>query len=369
PKLSIKGHASEKASDNPFSTAKHFLNQFELILNTANANVEQSWEHWLTCAIDYDQRAWFDDTIAKKGLSWKAAQQKIIKAYDNIEPRIYSGLNLLKMKMHPSETVQDFRLRFQKACTDARWTDDYKTAQVCLNVLPQRIKDAILSNFYSWNAQNKDTDIATAVPKSAEHVLNMATRVQILPHHMQQPRSDTNIGFKRPYEDNDSSKRYRQKPKCILHPNAQHSTNECEALKRAQGNSVQTRPCRYCKAPFIRPHTCNPKTDPVVQSIQQQVPNDDYEYQDLREISEGKTQHNTKRKISTEHNLLYVPIIIQNERTRALIDTGADTSIISLSFIHNNKIQHTPSKGILHLAGQDNTVPRIGTTTPLTIRY
>ncbi|SAL95962.1 hypothetical protein [Absidia glauca] len=241
PKLSIKGHASEKASDKPFSTAKHFLCQFELMLNSANADVEHTWEHWLTCAIDYDQKA--------------------------------CGLNLLKMKMHPTETVQDFGLRFQKACTD-----DYKTAQVCLSVLPQRIRDAILNNFYSWNAQNKETDIATAVPKTAEHVLNMATRVQILPSNLQAMRAENATSFnKRPNDDSDHGRRSRQKTRCLLHPNGSRSTSECEVLKRAQGNSQQPRPCRYCKAPFIRPHKCGSNSDLVVQTVQRQDQIDEYE--------------------------------------------------------------------------------------------
>ncbi|SAM02958.1 hypothetical protein, partial, partial [Absidia glauca] len=76
-----------------------------------------------------------------------------------------------------------------------------------------------------------------------------------------------------------------------------------------------------------------------VQSIQQAVTEDDLEYTDLRHISE------------------------------AMIDTGADVSVISQRLVETHNIPFNVTKGTLLLAGDNNKVNRIGTTHPLLIHY
>ncbi|SAL96030.1 hypothetical protein, partial, partial [Absidia glauca] len=134
-------HESEKGSPHPFASAKHFLRHFEMVLSSANVPVDKHWEQWLECAIELEQLPWFKQPLAKKNLTWKEAQHRITMAYDQMEPNLFTGLGLLKLRMNHNETVQDFRLRFQKSLNDAGWTDNYQTAQVCINALPQRLKE------------------------------------------------------------------------------------------------------------------------------------------------------------------------------------------------------------------------------------
>ncbi|SAM07717.1 hypothetical protein, partial, partial [Absidia glauca] len=359
PKLCIKGHESEKGSPQPFASAKHFLRRFELVLSSANLPIDKHWEQWLECAIELEQLPWFQQSLAKKNLTWKEAQHRITMAYDQMEPKLFSGLGLLKLRMTQNETVQDFRLRFQKSLNDAGWTDNYQTAQVCINALPQRLKEFVVNKFFDTKNHEDENASYHKVPTKASQVLNIAMKYN---GYSSNNNSNNNMAFsshmKRPHEPTFApTKRARQH--CELHPHqSSHSTANCWSRP---GNE-HLRPSRW------RGPKQATDTNIRVQAISR-VPNDqDMEYTDLRQISEGKTKSASLRSPSN-NRLLYTPITIHNKRMMGMLDTGADVSVISHRLVELNRIPFKVNKGTLLLAGANNKINRIGTTHPLLINY
>jgi hypothetical protein len=130
-----------------------------------------------------------------------------------MEPRLFAGMNLLKAKITHHETVQDFRIRFQKMVDDAGWKDNYQTAQVCLNALPAKMKEDVVNTFVNSDDPYCEK-VNYRVPETAAQVMNLAMKHQGLNSHKTEGPS-----YKRNWEDsNPARKRPRAHKKCIHHP-------------------------------------------------------------------------------------------------------------------------------------------------------
>ncbi|SAL99063.1 hypothetical protein, partial, partial [Absidia glauca] len=141
----------------------------------------------------------------------------------------------------------------------------------------------------------------------------------------------------------------RVKQHCDLHPHqSSHSTANCW---NRPGNE-HLRPSRW------RGPKHAPTENPHVQAITSTHTDQDMEYTDLRQISEGKAKSTLLRQAPNNH-LLYTPITIHNKRMIGMIDTGADVSVISRRLVELYKIPFKINTGTLSLAGANNTIKRI----------
>ncbi|SAL99223.1 hypothetical protein, partial, partial [Absidia glauca] len=213
---------------------------------------------------------------------------------------------------------------------DAGWTDNYQTAQVCINALPQRLKEFVVNKFFDTKNHKDENASYHKVPTKASQVLNIAMKYN---GYSNNSNNSSSMGFsnhmKRVHETTYAPSK-RTKQHCEIHPHqASHSTANC--WSRPENEHLT--PSRW-RGPK---HT--PDNDIRVQAISRTSPDEDMEYTDLRQISEG------------------------------MLDTGADVSVISYRLVELYRIPFKSTKGTLLLAGANNKINRIGTTHPLLIHY
>lgn len=224
PLFYLDGQVKNDTNAEVFKSAELFLEKFERILISNGVNLEADWEQWVHCAMVGDSSIWFKDHLKGKSLSWSTASKLIIDTFDAKDKRIKNALNVVNMKMHDGESVNEFGLRFQAAYYNAKWSDDEIMAVLCLRALPRSLQHGVLIAM-----QGRDDNI-DGVPSSSSVVLNIARNIhaQKRAFDHEGESSDSKRSKRRT-----SSDRFPVKDKyCSEHgKRSSHTTEECKVLK------------------------------------------------------------------------------------------------------------------------------------------
>ncbi|CAO3622248.1 unnamed protein product [Cunninghamella echinulata] len=224
PLFYLDGQVKNDANAEVFKSAELFLEKFERVLISNGVNLEIDWEQWVHCAMVGDSSIWFKDHLKGKALSWSAASKLIIDTFDAKDKRIKNALNVVNMKMHDGESVNEFGLRFQAAYHNAKWSDDEIMAVLCLRALPRPLQHGVLIAM-----QGRDDNV-DGVPSSSSVVLNIARNIHAQKRafdHEGEP-SDSKRSKRRTSGD-----RFPVKDKyCAEHgKRSSHTTEDCKVLK------------------------------------------------------------------------------------------------------------------------------------------
>ncbi|PRP73277.1 hypothetical protein PROFUN_16521, partial [Planoprotostelium fungivorum] len=293
----------------------------------------------------------------------------------------YSAVNTYVASMVPG-----YRLMVTAGIADG---EDY--ADLFIECLPGYIKSTIHSAIH----QRTNVDPNTAYLRTVAEVMDFAT-VQERDHKNIRTPTKT---MAQPFKEKPS---YREP--CPL-PNHTHPKSECRELKRqersnfsspTQPSDTQTKrtfdinsvTCNYCLDKGHYANKCPKRTttqpsnqpdkpkDSKLRAIRSKPPAEtaeeasDYSAVDTYVASmvpgyRLRSLHvdplNTQR--------FHVPILINNIRFRALLDSGADGSYINCKTAEAHNIPWTPTPGRVTLAGEGQAMDRYGLTDPLAVQY
>ncbi|SAL95163.1 hypothetical protein [Absidia glauca] len=319
-----------------------------------------NWKLYLTYAMAGDDvDVWFSNNLKPLDVTWLEARKLLLEKFSNKDRRIDATMELFCLKMDPAkESYTEFGLRLQHLCHEASWKDDLTTAMLCLRALPQSLKENVLVVYHSRTNKHD-------LPQTAEEVLKIASKLA------KQKRS-----FHRDDEDAPTKKqRQNVRPAktlyCSHHGAASsHATRDCRFLNSSNsfnssnssnsslqgfnsyhpnnGNRTKndSKLCYYCKkVEFTAGHFCPERKAKMenkkafVRSVRHPAdPTIDDLNQGFRDIqmqgydNDGKTKYglHTHSVDKDYTNKPYVfPLLLQNERTYGLLDTGAEINVYS----------------------------------------
>ncbi|SAM04409.1 hypothetical protein [Absidia glauca] len=327
---------------------------------------------------------------------------------------------LFTMKMDANrETLAAFSLRSQSALREANWKDGPAIAMLCLIALPKSLSHDI---FVAYHSRKQDH----SRPQTAQEVLSLATKINQQKRSLDSDDETHSDGKAKKSRTTKDASRYNHTiglqiklSGWIPQSQSSHTSENCRVLhpelannsprdsKSSPGNAVKSRSsapttanttgsirlCWYCnKAPYSKQHMCDERKKAIaaksnVRSIKTaKHPADqsiDHLHDNMQAIrlqafdgsmDTGKTplKYNINMITDLSHraNKPYIfPLLLQNSRAYALLDTEADVSVISRSFIEVNKILIQPNSTCLNLAGKDNTLLTYGKSSPILVSF
>jgi hypothetical protein len=308
PLFQIKGLYVYDKNQRIFDTVGDFLNTFEKILNAENVNLNQDWCKWLNCSINQEHQAWFDQNLLSKNLLWKEAKSIFEARFESMVYKLFMGVKAVTMEMNKGESVIAFGERLLKAMHEGEVDDCQALAYRFLGCLPGDIANAVSA---AWAGQQHGGNV---LPSRVHQLVDIA-RTITLPMDV----------------------KYKQKE-----------------ITLANNKSVSSRPCRYCKKPWIPGHRClehTLSTTGKVKVLKNGTARSKWAHKSKKiktdkmavdsEAAKGKNiikVNNIKKMLtSVDSQALYLPIIIQDIKLFALLDTGTDVSVLSLKIcIKNN---------------------------------
>ncbi|KAG2191833.1 hypothetical protein INT47_011581 [Mucor saturninus] len=259
-------------SKETFSSAEHFVHEFETTLSILSRKVEDEWRTYILAAIPFDFITWGKQTILTCA-SWTEAKEIICRKFGDFQSKDTNSLKLFDLYMKPSQSISQFANQFTNFAAAAGINKDNK---IVVLLFRARLFDPCKPLIFAAMEAKKQVDenyVFTVdkicdigreifgdepVGESARLVTNkMNTPVKrrrgSASHEWQQYGVKKNQG-------------------CPKHggEKANHTAEECRSqdLKKskflgnknspfkATGNNMKGQPCRYCKKEWQHGHTC-----------------------------------------------------------------------------------------------------------------
>ncbi|KAG1464221.1 hypothetical protein G6F56_005129 [Rhizopus delemar] len=332
PAFQLVGKKRHDPTKPAFETPFAFLNKLEKLLINANMNIDQDWHSWLNLTISDDDQFWFNNNLQPQ-MSWKEARKIFEKRFTCLARRLEKAKQAYNIRMEKGESLSDFCNRTLNTMNEGQVEDCEGMALCFLGALPKEIGNAIST---TWYARHDDNEL----PQSVKEIMDITDSVTIA---------------ERAHINNDEQKEHKNKT------------------------------CRYCGNPWKYKHHCKEyliahgkKEQKKMRTIYKNKSNKN----NVRSLTKGMSEldfysQNTGKRLRViqkdnwaDQSSILTPIYIQNDKLLALIDTGAECSVISLNYCLKNKISYVMSSthSSLNAAG-NNSVRIYGITENLNINY
>jgi transposase InsO family protein len=428
PKFQLSGDTVYYPGETAYSSVEHFLRTFEKTLISTGNNVERTWKQYIqgTLAMDYD--VWMKGDLLSQA-TWSEARKLFLNTFGGAQDKLDARRLVINMRMRPNETVNGFNIRFTRAASEAGYSKfDTTIADAFMYALPQAWQTSINTVLH---ARGKDSstwivsDIAAAALNVYGHqVPGSLTNEEATTSTRDYKGKRKADGFghqKRPAPSNGSAPgRFF----CSRHGGklSNHDEHHCFSVTKPHstfgrpGSSTTTttsgsrpftflgnnnapfrangnNPCRFCKKPWFRGHSCNEyrqamrssQAGPSVLAIRANNDNDNTlaseedtkvkeALEDLNyncKFNDDKSQCNTRSAFN-----LMTPIFIEGHRFVAKVDTGSDITCLNKKALNKDfsNVQINRVDGYLNFLalsgkGKGSKAKRIGKTRPMTVTY
>ena len=399
-------HLSTKERDEAFDTCHDFLDDFEQCIEANGIDSDKHWERCMKRALLPLQFSWFKAHVRGRGFTWDKYRELFNETYDTDRGKAKVTALVYSLKMGTGDSLQSFVDKFQKARRDAGMKDSEELGIRFLEALPAGLQLFVqISQAASEDTSEMTLDrivrmakcagISTRVHsalayitkgmeeseyisagKKAEHMQSSAT-------HLTSYNSHANHGEKRQAIESEE-----QRPAKRL-----RSPLTPTPAPTATPYVARTRPCRYgCGEDFKPGHWCPnyPKRTPndkqtndkktyavrtmKIKTKQKRAPKNEVDSDANSSDSEivEHFRHQSLGKLDSKPLLTHlpdkstiVPVILQNERLFALVDTGAEVSALDQKIVNKLKLKVHPGSGQLLMADRQFSIDRIGITEPV----
>ena len=396
PAFQWKGSRIKDDKKTIFESVDHFLAEFQKIVEAnTKQNIDKQWANWLALAFPHHLDLWYSKKLSNRAYNWSKVCYIIRKRFKPQDTELQKATEVYNMIMHPGEDVADYGTRFQNAASEGDLQDNQGLAMRFLASLPDPVQENVRVVWHSHNKKRK--------PKNLEEILRVAGMVSVKKRVRSQDKATNNEHSTR------HSKRSKKTHWCPHHQRqVEHKPEECQlAIKKQAAKQESTSEqrfqrgeCVHCGNKWSKEHRCDAyreahkkkreqkahdkrmnalslsNTISTPSSIESNIdhPSDqaledfDIDMLDFDQQAAGKQLGNTQTHSESE-TLIRSPILIQNKRCLALVDSGADTSVINKRLCDTNNWSINHVNGNIWYAGNGDARPRIGTTTPLQISY
>ena len=401
PLFQIAGFTICDSSKEVYPTMDHYLNRFEKILNANTIGCKQTWRRWLPLAVPHDLDHWFKHKVfARKDVNWDKACKIIRKRFTAIDQQMLKARETYTMMQLPGESVADYGTRFMNTARAGGLKDNQNLAISFMSSLQESIQDNVQ---VAWNGKR-----GTRKPKRVNEILKVANSLTAYkrkrhdeeanssnkkywcPYHKKQVRhkpDDCTLAKPKEHKAKSKSESLYDKGLCIYCGKKWDKDHRCEEYRIAKKQKREAKHDKKLNA--LASHSDqagkSADTDPVATTTDTKESTDmdqdthpaedvgDEVLSDLEDIdmilqSSGTSLGNiTKDKRS--HVLINSPILIQNKRYWALVDSGAEISVVNKRLCHDNNWSIQSIDGNIVYPGTGDQRARIGITKPLNISY
>jgi hypothetical protein len=207
--------SDSKASESRVISDPHaFIERFSIVLSSLSIP-NSLWFRFLPPVCNQLHANWIIHNLCAPTLdpseapTWDEIVKRFFEHFDNPHQDQISLSKLFNAKMLPKESVKNFSDRFQHLLREAKKSDtDNDFFQLYLSRLPQKIQLSLLSEVHL--AKLTSTPI-----QSISRLIQSAISYDA-------------------FSGSDSMKSYSSGPSnCLLHPQGNHKTTECHALKKS----------------------------------------------------------------------------------------------------------------------------------------
>ena len=412
PMFQLKSQETYWPNHIKYSSVEHFLNTFEKVIAASGNNIEDVWCQYICLTLPYDYDSWLE-TDLKQCKTWSEAHKLFVSRFGNLKAQDDAIRRLYNCFMRRDETVISYTARFIKTMheagrdkTDTTLADKYRTS-----LLP-RFQESILTIMesrhdadYPWTVE----EIATVAKKvfgsysNDDHLSASGVKRRNVENDVQEKKKThrdvvavSGSRFFCPKHGGDKANHNAKD--CYSGQRTLHHTffGDKNVPRRATERNTVTIPCRYCKKPFSRGHTC----DEYRQAKAKQNQNQNHTVLSMT----ASTEHSCKEQdeddvminaaaaeqLAVEQAIqefsldckinetskdpfrLLTPLILEgkNEEVKVIgkIDTGADISCINLHTYLNKLHLSSIHKVKGRLQFLNNTRERIELTLPIQVR-
>ncbi|CDH61455.1 predicted protein [Lichtheimia corymbifera JMRC:FSU:9682] len=386
-------HVKNKAR---FDSAQSFLEEFHTVLEGHSLDVEQHWRRLMPLTVNSTSRAWLREVMAKDTVTnWDTFCQEIIKQYSPPCTVYYRRYHLRTMRQKGGESLRQYSTKFQEYCCYAVKSGIPNNQELVFNYLcslHRRYRKrswALVHNRYG-----------EGIPGELEPIVQLVMTLasgERAPEDEKFDTSDYSSDSESDSEDSDSdhSRRKRRrssskkkgkapmkkKGNSPIHRGSNHDETQCNTLHKIVNGALSTQAssqasssrtpnfvprsqqaramqpranqnlCWHCnKVPYTPGHECYEMKQARARRAQRinnnnirsrmarlSTDNSMMEVDESQPDKQAQGKHTSSSLSCSSPNSILVPIILQNKRLRALVDTGSDHSIIDIEFAKENK--------------------------------
>jgi RNase H-like domain found in reverse transcriptase/Integrase core domain/Chromo (CHRromatin Organisation MOdifier) domain/Integrase zinc binding domain/Reverse transcriptase (RNA-dependent DNA polymerase)/Retrotransposon gag protein len=393
-----------------YKHAKPFLQRFEQVLTAANVD-ETNWPRLLLHSVENVSEAqWIKINIVdfKPTLKWSEAKDVFTKHFGNYSyhMKVVSEYESCKQLKH--ESVQKYADRFTQLCDDLcyDYTDKLVIQHFIMGLLPN-VQADYRKHIHLAKLANNNSNINLG---SLRDVIELTLELSLLDLN-HQPHSSTTSDT----SDSKNSSPAKKKLYCKFHPDStSHTTAQCRSHNSYNNNnnnataandnsgggkdkpkynndnkSGAKKPvvCKLCGGPhypndpscpkktiFTRAEQAKASSSTATTASTQQSTTTTTATNNLatRSVSFQDAVDEIKNNINAVHQTLPASVVIpekldimiflNDQLFKALVDSGADLTLIDEALCKELKLKVTATNGIIHLAHANVSVPRIGHT-------
>lgn len=410
PLFQIAGFSVFDSSKEVYPTAEHFLNRFEKILNANTIGCKKTWKRWLPLAVPHDLDHWFKEKVfARKGMTWDRACKVILKRFTAADQQMHKAKEAYTMMQLPAESVADYGIRFMNAAREGGLEDNHNLAIRFLTSLQDRIQENVQVAWIGKRGSHKPKRVSEILKvansltiykrkRSDDEQQSSANKKYWCPHHQQYVKhkpADCNQAVKSKDKKAKSKaeslyadglciycgKEWEPTHRCDEYREAKKKKREAKREKKLNALAADTTAAttaattdNACNSADPEPTADNKEStdkdepphpaDDAMEDVLSDIDN----LEDILIESSGKSIGNICSN-ERSHVLINSPILIQNKRYWALVDSGAEISVVNKRLCHDNNWTIQSIDGNILYPGTGDRRARIGVTEPLHISY
>lgn len=311
------------------NSAAAFIRAFEHELHAHDLSVDEHWQRLLSRSLNDPQYLWLKGQLATCDgeVTWERVTKMITEKYDTQVQNYRAMRRVVRLQQGQNESIDAYILKFQQLSLEAEMPTGLLLIIIFLSSLQPTVGEQALLAIVNQYGRK--------MPEDLEEVGQLVSGLKI-----------TDVGERRTREDDS-------------HNDNQHGAKKYKPSK--------PKSCFHCKRQWKPGHRCQEffdnksKHKPFVNRAARLNQADEQ-----IDTLPCKSYESIKQKESDE---ILTPIIVEEHKIKALLDTGANFSALDISFVKSTSIKYEKVYGSITFASSGVTIPRIGITAPLKVTY
>jgi len=345
--------------DNPIQEPDKFLHRFKRVLEAQDFDVERQWYRYLILCLSEDDARWVETNLAPS-LDWEAVTSAFARQFGDPYRVREARLSLFKLQMRPGETIGEYSRRFEDHMRSADLPgSDRAVATYFLSTLPHALR---------YHIDSAISQLGEPEP-TVKQLISIALSFTWKPSEAKTPvRGEGSKAHSVP----------GRRQFCQLHGLGSHATEQCRSLQarktRANPGATDARHERPSSSATAVPSA------PTEVTCYRCGQRGHYANDCRMKVPAGQDKHSVRRTTvvapkedddprpaneeTADTSLTLVPVLLNGQKHTALLDSGADRSLISKRLVDELGATVEPKEGSIQLADA-STIPRIGVTSPI----
>ncbi|PVU94745.1 hypothetical protein BB559_002938 [Furculomyces boomerangus] len=341
-----------KIDKDSVNDAERFLLSVKRVLVAHGMDLDKNWFRILPICVKETVAIWIEQNL-NSDQTWNQMSQMFIKQYTDIfhEQRFVKKLFMLKPNWN--ESTVEFCSRFELLANEAKVSEtDKSVVHTLLEALPETLQWQLYAALINRSIQE------LSIPEICRS---------------RKPKNVNN------FHGNSSYSTFHNK-NTVFSVGKKQYNNFSNHTPTKPGKSVENNVLGFT------PHLNSKNTVQKSFSTGSKNSNSKKNYSPesvtviTRKGEKGHYANHCFKKIDTkqpksEHTLVsdsnispfLIPKRVKNQKTTALIDTGADVTFVNAQFCKENNIKILPIQGEIHTANPNFKIPRIGKTEKLNL--